>query len=97
MLVTGNAASSTNIRFVEHTMVLDVLFSVTKEVVQFVQCLCQVLIMLGHLLHNDYFLLFHTPGQHDLVKKLPLQTEAHHYFEKENRCDRIKTFKYVPP
>ena len=40
--------------FVEiHTMVLDVLFSLTKEVVQFVQYLSQILIVLGHLLHND--------------------------------------------
>lgn len=75
---------------VEHTVVLDVLFSLTKEVVQFVQCLSQILTMLDHLLHYDQFLLFHAPDQHDLVKKLPLQAEAHLCFGKENRCDKIK-------
>lgn len=62
-----------------HTVVLNVLFSLTKEAVHVVQCLSQILAVLGHFLDDDYFLLFHTPDQHDLVKHSPLQAKTHHF------------------
>ena len=60
-------------RCVEPTVVLHVLLSLVKEVIQFVQSISQILIMLGHLFNNDNPLLFHAPNQHDLVKQSPLQ------------------------